>query len=257
MKAIWTGAIGFGLVNIPVKMYSAAESSTPDLDMLDKKDHARIRFQRVNERTGKEVAWENIIKGYKYDDRYIVLTDQDFEKASPEKTRAIEIKQFVDEADIESIYYETPYYLEPGKDGGKAYILLRDALKKTGKAGLGSIVMRARESLCLVKCLGEVLILNKIRFQEEIRPVKELKIPTATIQPAEMKMAVSLIESLSEPFDISAWRDTYSDKLMALIKAKAKGQKIKAPVMRVVHSDTKDLMSQLKASLGGKRKKAG
>jgi DNA end-binding protein Ku len=257
MKAIWTGAIGFGLVNIPVKMYAAVESSSLDLDMLDKKDLSHIRFLRVNEHTGREVAWENIIKGYKYNDKYVVLTDEDFEKASPEKTKSIDIKQFVDEAGIESIYYETPYYLEPGKGGAKAYTLLKEALKKTGKAGLGSFVMRARESLCIVKCFDDILVLNKIRFETEIRPAKDLKIPAASIKPAEMKMAISLIESLSEPFDISAYRDTYSDKLMALIKAKAKGAKIKTPAMRVVHSDTMDLMAQLKASLGGKRKKAG
>src|SRR5258708_7701557 len=163
MKSIWTGAIGFGLVNIPVKMYSAVHDSSLDLDMLDKKDHSHIKFMRVNERTGKEVAWANIIKGYKYNDKYIVLTDEDFEKASQEKTKTIEIKQFVEESAIDSIYYETPYYLEPDKSGTKAYALLCEALKKTGKAGLGSIVMRARESLCIVKCSGDLLIVNKIR----------------------------------------------------------------------------------------------
>src|ERR1044071_3355667 len=128
MKAIWTGSIGFGLVNIPIKLYSAVESSTLDLDMLDKKDHANIRFKRVNENTGKEVAWENIVKGYKLDDRYVVLTDEDFQKASPEKSKIIEIKEFVVETEIDGIYYETPYYLEPEKNGAKAYLLLRDAL---------------------------------------------------------------------------------------------------------------------------------
>src|SRR5262245_28737627 len=140
MKSIWTGAIGFGLVNIPVKMYSAVQESTLDLDMLDKKDHAHIKYQRINSKTGREVAWANIVKGYKYNDKYVVLTDEDFEKASPEKTKTIEIKSFVDESEIESIYFETPYYLEPDKGGGRAYALLRDALKKSGKAGLGSIV---------------------------------------------------------------------------------------------------------------------
>jgi len=257
MKSIWTGAIGFGLVNIPVKMYSAVHSSTLDLDMLDKKDHSRIRFLRVNEKTGKEVAWANIIKGYNYNDKYIVLTDEDFEKASPEKTKIIEIKQFVEESAIDSMYYETPYYLEPEKGGSKAYVLLCQALKKTGKAGLGSMVMRARESLCLVKYHENALIVNKIRFEEELRKPDDLKIPSASIKPAELKMAEELIGSLSDPFDISAYKDTYSDNLMKLIRAKAKGQKIKPPAMKVVHSATTDLMSQLKASLGGKKKKAG
>ncbi len=238
-------------------MYSAVHDSSLDLDMLDKKDHSHIKFQRINERTGKEVAWANIIKGYKYNDKYIILTDEDFEKASPEKTKTIEIKQFVEESAIDSIYYETPYYLEPEKSGIRPYSLLCEALKKTGKAGLGSIVIRARESLCIIKNLDGVLVLNKIRFEEEIRETTDLKIPSASVKPAELKMAVELINSLSEPFDISAYRDTYSDKLMKLIRAKAKGQKIKPPAMKVVHSAASDLMSQLKASLGGKKKKAG
>jgi len=257
MKAIWTGAIGFGLVNIPVKMYSAVQSSSLDLDMLDKKDHSHIRFHRVNEKTGKEVAWANIVKGYKYNDKYVVLSDEDFEKASPEKTKAIEIKSFVDESAVDSIYYEVPYYLEPEKGGGRAYVLLRDALKKTGKAGLGSIVIRAKESLCLLKCREDVLVLNKIRFAEEIRDTTDLKVPEGSPKAPELKMAVELIDSLSEKFDISAYKDTYSETLMKLIRAKAKGLKIKPPAMKVVHSDTKDLMEQLKASLGSKKKKAG
>src|SRR3982074_1456987 len=118
MRSIWTGAIGFGLVNIPIKLYSATEESSLDLDMLDKKDHANIKFKRVNEHSGKEVAWENIVKGYKLDDRYVVLTDEDFVKASPEKTKIIEIKEFVIETEIDGMYYESPYYLEPEKSGG-------------------------------------------------------------------------------------------------------------------------------------------
>jgi DNA end-binding protein Ku len=136
MKAIWSGAIGFGLVNIPVKIYSAVEESSPDLDMLDKKDHARIRFKRVNETTGKEVAWENIVKGYDFDGKYVVLSDEDFEKASPVKSKIIEISEFVNEKEIESLFFEMPYFLEPQKAGEKAYALLREALKKSGKVGV-------------------------------------------------------------------------------------------------------------------------
>src|SRR5215467_6864223 len=151
MRAIWTGAIGSGLVNIPVKLFSATQGSELDLDMLDKKDHARIRFKRVNEETGKEVAWENIVKGYDYNGKYIVLTDEDFEKASPEKSKIIEINEFVNETDIESIFFEVPYFMEPQKSGEKAYVLLREALKKTGKVGLGSFVMRSKAALCVLK----------------------------------------------------------------------------------------------------------
>src|ERR1700761_9654181 len=133
MRSIWTGAIGFGLVNIPIKMYSATQSSDLDLDMLDKKDGSNIHFKRVNANTGKEVPWDNIVKGYKLDERYVVLTDEDFEKASPEKTKVITIEEFINESEIDGIYYETPYYLEPEKSGAKAYALLRDALEKTEK----------------------------------------------------------------------------------------------------------------------------
>lgn len=200
MRAIWSGAIGFGLVSIPVKLFSATQQSELDLDMLDKKDHANIKYQRVNANTGKEVDWDNIVKGYKVEDEYVVLDDKDFEKASPEKTKIIEIAEFVNEKDIDSIYYETPYYLQPEKSGGKPYALLRDALKKTGKAGLGTYVLRNRESLVLIKAAGDLLILNKIRFQDEIRDTEELTIPDIKIKPAEMAMAVQLIEQLTTVF---------------------------------------------------------
>jgi DNA end-binding protein Ku len=256
MRSIWTGAIGFGLVNIPIKIYSAIKESELDLDMLDKKDLSNIRFKRINENTGKEVAWENIVKGYKMDDRYVVLTDEDFEKASPEKTRIIEIMEFVEEKEIDSMYYETPYYLEPEKSGVKAYNLLRDALHKTGKAGFGSFVLRNKESLCLIKPKDNVLVLNKIRFAQEIRPLDELKAPSGSSKPAEIKMAIELIDRLSGQFNIASYKDTYSDELMKLIKAKAKGRKPAKPVLRVVHSPGKDLMSQLKASLQERKRRA-
>jgi DNA end-binding protein Ku len=255
MRSIWTGAIGFGLVNIPIKMYSAVQGSELDLDMLDKKDHANIKFKRVNEHTGKEVAWENIVKGYKLDNRYVVLNDEDFAKASPEKTKIIEIAEFVEESEIDSIYYETPYYLEPEKSGSKAYALLRDSLHKTGKVGFGSFVLRNKEGLCLIKPMEDILVLCRIRWAQEIRPTDEITVPAGSPKPAELKMAIELINQLSGPFDISKYKDTYTDALMKLIKAKAKGKKPAAPALRVVHKQGTDLLSQLKASLG-KRKKA-
>lgn len=256
MRAIWTGSIGFGLVNIPVKMYSAVQGSELNLDMLDKKDNANIKFQRVNANTGKVVPWENIVRGYKYEGQYVVLTDEDFKKASPEKSKTIEIAQFVEEKEIDSMYYETPYYLEPDKSGVKPYALLRDALKKTGKAGLGTYVMRTKETLGLIKVIGEALVLQKIRFPEEIRSIEDLNIPESTSKPAELKMAIALIDQLSGKFDISKYKDTYADQLMKVINAKAKGKKIAAPTMTVVHSKSKDLMAQLKASLESKTRKA-
>ena len=257
MKPIWTGAIGFGLVNIPVKLYSAAESSSLELDMLDKKDHSHIKYQRVNEKTGKEVPWGNIVKGYKFHDKYVVLDEKDFEAASAKKTKTIEIQDFVKEEEISSIYYETPYYLEPDKSGTRPYELLRQALLKTKKVGIATFVMRSKESLAILRAEEKVIVLNRIRFEEEIRDPKELTLPAKTsVKPAELQMAVSLINQLTAKFDITKYKDTYTAELMKLIHAKAKGKKITAPQMKVVHSKTKDLMEQLKASLDVKRKKA-
>lgn len=257
MRPIWTGAIGFGLVNIPVKMYSATESSSLNLDMLDKKDHAHIKFKRVNEDTGKEVMWGNIVKGYKMpNDEYVVLSDKDFEMASAKKSKTIGISEFVNEEEIETVYYETPYYLEPDKSGERAYALLREALHKTKKVGIATFVMRNKETLAVLKGNDKVIILNRIRFEEEIRDAGELKLPAkSVIKPNELKMAVSLIEQLSGKFDISEYKNTYTAELMKFIKAKAKGKKIREPKLKVVHSKTSDLMGQLKASLS-KRKKA-
>ena len=199
MRAIWSGAIGFGLVNIPVKLYSAVQNSELDLDMLDKKDHANIKYQRVNANTGKEVPWGNIVRGYKVDDRYVVLTDDDFKAESPEKTKIIEILEFINEQDIDSIYYETPYYLQPEKSGAKAYALLRDALKKSGKAGLGSFVMRNRESLVVIKPQDGILLLNKIRFAEEIRSAEEILTPdNVEVSKKELDMGLALINQYAD-----------------------------------------------------------
>jgi len=256
MRAIWSGAIGFGLVNIPIKLYSAVQQSELDLDMLDKKDHANIKFQRVNANTGKEVPWGNIVKGYKMDDRYVVLDNEDFERASPEKTKIIEITEFTNEKEIQSIYYETPYFLQPDKNGAKAYTLLLDALEKSGKVGLGSFVLRNRESLVVIKPYSDILMLNKIRFAEEIRDTDEIKVQKATNNPAELKMAMQLIDQLTQEFDITRYKDTYSANLMKVIKEKAKGKKPAKPQLRVVHSRSRDLMEQLKASLEPAKKKA-
>lgn len=253
MKAIWTGSLGFGLVNIPIKMFSAVETSTLDLDMLDKKDHANIRFKRVNENSGKEVTWENIVRGYLLNDKYVVLDKTDFEKASPEKTKHIEIGQFVEETEIDSSYFEAPYFLEPEKTGVRAYGLLREALQKTGKAGVGLFVMHNREHVCIIKARGNALVLNRIRFAQELRSPKDLNLPASKSTPAELKMAINLVNQLSEPFDIKKYKDEYSEKLLKIIRAKSKGKSLPYTPMKVVHSKTEDLMDQLKASLS-KRK---
>lgn len=254
MRSIWNGAIGFGLVNIPVKMYSATESSTLDLDMLDKNDLSNIKFKRVNEKTGKEVKWENIIKGYKLDDNYIVLDDEDFEAASPEKSKIFSIQQFVDEAEIESVYFQTPYFLEPQKNGENAYVLLVEALKKTKKVGVGTFVMRTKEILGIVKTYHDLLIVNTIRFPEELREYEELTIPDKKVKPGELKMAISLIEQNTEKFDSEQYKDTYSADLLKIIKQKAKGKKPTIAKTEETPNKTIDLMAKLKASLEKSKK---
>lgn len=257
MRPLWTGAIGFGLVNIPVKLFSATESSNVDLDMLDKKDHANIKYMRINEKTGKEVKWENIVKGHLVGNKYVVLDEKDFEKANAVKTKLIDISDFVDASEINSVYYETPYYLVPEKSGIRPYALLREALLKTKKAGIASFVMRNKEHLAILRAEDDVIILNQIRFAQEIRATKEFSLPAKSgIKPAELKMAITLINQLSGKLKIDKYKDTYSAALMKVINAKAKGKQTTVPNLKVVHSKTRDLMEQLKESLLTKRKKA-
>jgi DNA end-binding protein Ku len=257
MKPLWTGAIGFGLVNIPVRLFSATQSSNLDLDMLDKKDHANIKFKRVNEKTGKEVAWGSIVKGYMIKDKYVVLDDKDFERANAKKTQVIEISEFIKEEEIESVYYEMPYYLSPQKAGEKAYHLLRAALEKTGKVGVATFVLRNKEHLCMLKATSEIILLVRLRFAEEIRDTEDLAMPKShAIKPAELKMAISLIDQLSGKFSIAKYKDTYSAELMKVIKAKARGVKPKVHELKAIHNKSRDLMAQLKASLETKGKKA-
>ena len=257
MRPLWTGAIGFGLVNIPVKLYSATESSNLDLDMLDKKDHSHIKFQRINEKTGKEVKWESIVKGFQLGEKYVVLDDTDFEKANAVKTKVIEITDFVDQEEIDSVFYEMPYYLAPEKSGARPYALLREALIKTKKAGVASFVMRNKEHLAILRVSGDAILLNRIRFFEEIRDTEGLALPAkSSVKPAELKMAIALVNQLSAKFDIKKYKDTYSESLMKIIKAKAKGKVTEVPTLKVVHSKSKDLMEQLMASINTKKKKA-
>lgn len=254
MKAIWKGSIGFGLVNIPVKLYSATEQSNLNLDMVDSRDHARIHFQRVNENSGKEVKWENIAKAYKIDEEYIVLDEEDFAQAAPEKSKIIEVNHFVDEHEIDTIYYENSYYVEPEKSGEKAYALLREALIKSGKVGVAQFVMRSAATLTILKPLGTILVLSKIRFAQEIRQTDEFKLPAkSSIKPAELKMALSLINQYTGHFDIEKYKDEYAAALIKVIKAKAKGKKPVARKLTIVHNKTEDLMEQLKASLNKKK----
>lgn len=257
MRSIWTGSISFGLINIPIKIFSAVEESTLDMDMLDKNDHSNIKFKRVNETTGKEVDYADIVKGYKIEDKYVILEDEDFAAADAEKTKTIDILSFAAEKEIDSIYFEQPYYLEPDKGAMKAYALLRDALEASGKVGVTSFVLRNKEGLAILKPYKNVIVLNRIRFQQEIRDTSELKLPPVSNTKAkEMDMANKLVEQLTEKFDISSYKDEYTDKLLQIIKDKAKGKKQAPPKLKVVHKQNDDLMEMLKASLETKKKKS-
>ena len=250
MRAVWSGTIGFGLVNIPIKLYSAVQDSRLDLDMLDRKDHAHIKFKRVNEDTGKEVPWEQIVKGYLYNDEYVILEDEDFQEASPEKSKIITIESFVELVEIDDIYFETPYFIEPDKAGVKAYDLLLKTLQKTGKAGLGRFVLRTSEHLAIIRPREDYLMLQQLRFSQEIRSPEELSFPSNTkISKKELDMAIQLVDSYTTEFDISQFKDTYHEDLMKIIKAKATGKRRTVKKLKVVHTKSSDLFSQLKASL--------
>jgi DNA end-binding protein Ku len=257
MRSIWTGSIGFGLVNIPVRMYSATEESTIPFVTLDKSNHSRIKYKKVNESTGKDVKESDIIKGYKMGEGYVVLEEDDFKKATPEKYDHLEIVQFVNEKEIDAVYFEKPYYLEPEKSGARAYALLRDALKKESKAALGPLVYHKREWVCLIKPMDELLVLHRLRFAQEIRNAKELMTPQQAIKAEELKMAASLINQLTKPFKPEQFKDEFSEKLMKIIEAKSKGKTTTFKPMKVVHNTgTEDLMQKLKASLKTSTKKA-
>lgn len=258
MRAIWSGSISFGLVNIPVKLFSGSQSNSLDLDMLRKNDLCPIKYLRVCKKDNKEVPYEEIVKGYEYSDgEYIVLTDKDFESASLEKTHLIDIIDFVDEQEIDTRYFEKPYYLEPDKSGPKAYALLREALKRSGKVGVANYVLRNRGSLGIVKPLDDLLILNQIRYREEIRDAGELKLPSdEKFREQEITLALSLIDQLTVKFDPAKYRDAYIDDLKRIIEEKAQGLQPAPQGKEPQPSKVTDMMALLKESLKQKRKEA-
>jgi DNA end-binding protein Ku len=232
-RAIWKGSIDFGLVNIPVRLYSAESSERANFDLLDKRNFARIRYRRVNEKTGREVPWEQIIKGYEYDkDEYVALSDDDFAQANVEATQTIAITDFVDAHDVSPIYYDRPYFLEPLRNGFRAYALLRNVLKKTGKVGIAKVVIRSRQHLAMLFADGPRLILNLLRFPNELRNASGLAIPkssakNAAVSTQEMKMAERLVETMVSEWKPEKYQDEYHDDLMKIIAKKIKAGKTK------------------------------
>lgn len=259
-RALWKGAISFGLVHIPVELHKAVESHDLDLTMLDKRDFSPIGFKRYNKATGKEVTWDNIVKGYEYTEgEYVVLSDEDLRLANPKATQTIDIMAFVDADSVPLTFYETPYYLSPGRGGDKVYALLRETLRKAGRIAIATVVIRTRQHLCALVAVGDGIIMNTLRYATEIRSPEELKLPgDAGITDKELKMAMSLVEDMSEKWNPKEYHDTYREDVLKLVEKKVQAGQThtitapsdEAPVPKA--SNVVDLVALLKQSLGSR-----
>jgi DNA end-binding protein Ku len=252
MRALWSGSVSFGLVNIPVRLYSGVNPHEGiDLDMLHKDDHSPIRYARICREDGEEVPWKDIVKGYEYrDGDYVVLTKKDLDKLDTEKTETIDIQHFVDENEIDIRYFEHPYYLEPVKGGEKAYALLRGALEQSGKLALAKFVIRQREHLGVIKTVGKALVLNQMRFPTDLREATDLKFPPESkVTSDEVKVALKFVSQETKHFIPEDYHDSYTDELEDLIEAKTKGKKPKPHAKKAADTSSGDLMATLKASL--------
>lgn len=227
-RPIWKGSISFGLVNVPVVLYSAEQRSDLHFKLIDSRNSARVRYERVNEETGEEVPWNKIVKGFEYDGGSYVLFDNDeLEKASAEATRTIDIEQFADLEDIDSVYFDKPYYLVPGKGGEKGYVLLREAMQKSGKVGIARVVIRTRQYMAALIPEGDALVVNLMRFHQELRSRDEFKFPEGSssdykVTKKEVDMAVQLVEGLSGEWNPEEYHDEYRDAVMKMIEKKIK-----------------------------------
>jgi len=230
MRPIWKGALTFGLVNIPVQLHSAVRSQERiSFRLLHENDLAPIKYDRVCQKEGESVPWNEIVKGYEYEKgKYVVLTDEDFKAAAIESTKAIEVLDFVSVDEIDPRYFETPYYLLPSKGGDRAYALLREAVRNTNTVGIGKITMRSNSHhLAGVRVVGDALVLEIMRFADELVDVGSFTFPSASeVRPQELSMAEQLIGNLSDTFDPAKYTDDYRDNLMRIINAKLKGKKI-------------------------------
>jgi DNA end-binding protein Ku len=261
-RAIWSGAISFGLVNIPVKLYSAVSRKTVRFHQLDSEDNQRIQQKRVNPRTGEEVAYENLVKGYEIGpDRYVVITPEELEALEPEKTRTIDIEDFVDLDEIDPIFYDHPYYLVPDTGAGKAYKLLLDAMKESNKVAIARVVLRQKEHLVAVRPRDDVLTMETLLFSDEvIEPDKLDGIPEAVdgkTTKKELEMAQQLIDSLSSDFEPEKYRDEYRDRVLDLIERKAQGEEIVIEAPPEEPKKVPDLMAALEASIADSKRQSG
>jgi DNA end-binding protein Ku len=256
--ALWTGSINFGLVTIPVKLFSAVRSGSDiSFHFLHKKDKGRINNVRTCGECGRKVAWEDIVRGYEVQKgEYVIMSEEELKKAAAEATQSVDIVQFVDQKEISPMLYDTPYYLEPDKKGRHAYALLREALKKSGKVGVAQVVIRTREHLAVLRPLGDALVLATLHYADEIAPADSFELPpTKEKTPAtEMKAALMLIDTMSEKFDAASFHDTYKAKVLKMIEALARGKalpktKTKAPVP----TNVVNIMDVLQRSLAERR----
>jgi DNA end-binding protein Ku len=227
-RAIWKGTISFGLVNVPVELYPAAQSHTLSFSMLDKRDFAPVGYKRYNKSTGAEVPWNDIVKGYEYEkDQYVVMSEEDFRRANVQQARSVEIATFVDAQSIPPQYFETPYYLVPGERGQKVYALLRETMRSTGKVGVGQVVIRTAHHLAAVVPVDEALMMITLRYANELRAQKEFNFPpmalkSAGVTPKELDLAKRLIDDMAGPWKPEEFEDTYNEDLMQRIEEKVK-----------------------------------
>jgi DNA end-binding protein Ku len=256
-RPIWSGSLAFGLVNIPVKLYSATQSETLDFDLLRKEDLSPIRYLRVARADGKEVEYDDLVRGYQYrKGDYVILTTEDFKKADVRKSKSIDILDFVNEDEIDAIYFEKPYYLAPDKGAEKPYALMIDALTRSKKIGVAKFVMRTRERLGVVKPFQNALVLDQIRFQNEIKPIYDLNLPeNVKVDNREIEMALALINQLSAHFEPDEYHDEYNEELKEIIDQKAKGETIRPRGEEPQPTEVKNLMDTLKKSLEQAQKK--
>ncbi|HVO90052.1 MAG TPA: Ku protein [Casimicrobiaceae bacterium] len=265
-RALWKGAIAFGLVNIPVELYPGARSDTLDLDWIDKRNMAPVGYQRINKTTGKVVPKEQIVKGYQYQKgHYVLLSDEDFRQANPKATQTVDIVAFVEAGSIAPPFFETPYRLAPAERGAKAYALLREALREAGKVGIAYVVIRQKQHLAALMVWGDMLLLEILRWNEEILRPDELDLPSTKdvrTSDKELQLARRLIDDLSDKWDPEKYKDTYRADLMAQIQRKVKAGKteeLTEPVRERAEGGAQviDLMQALKQSLeaGGSARK--
>lgn len=253
MAAIWKGSLTFGLVNIPVELKTAVRADHVSFRFLHEEDLAPVKYERVCSADGETVPWNEIVKGYEYEKgKFVVVTDEDFKTAALEQSKTIDILDFVKQDEIDPRYFETPYYLVPAKGGEKPYALLREAIRKTGSVGIGKIIIRQTQHLAGVKVVGDALVLEIMRFANELVDADEYNFPSReSVRPQELQMAEQLVENLAEPFDPTSYTDEYRANLMRVIKAKLKGKKpkLEEPEGPEQDSGVLDLMSRLRASL--------